>query len=193
MIRLKMILMLLAATTLGLTVPQDYQDFRRRGQDRYQDGFDPRNGVPVWENDKAFADDVFTFVRIRYSSYRRGYGWSTDYPDADLNLSYRLQELTAIKTDPHGRVLELTDPDLFEYPFIYLIEPGRLYFSEEEVLALRSYLLRGGFLMVDDFWGEDEWANFDARFVACFRTNRSRKFRWNTRYSTWCINWMKNR
>ncbi len=140
-----------------------------------------RNGVPGWEVDKEFAHDVFTFVRIRYSSgyggyeyggggYGRGRGrgfygrsggsWATDYPDSDLNFSYRLHQLTSLEVNPDGIVLELTDPELVNYPFIYLLEPGRLVFSEPEVEALRGYLLNGGFLMVDDFWGEAEWYNF---------------------------------
>jgi hypothetical protein len=123
-----------------------------------------RRGVPEWEMDPKFAKDVFTFVRIKYNSTGR-YGWrwekwETDYPDSDLNLSFRLQQLTSLKVDPAGKILELTDPELFHYPFIYMIEPGQLRFSEEEVVALRNYLLNGGFLMVDDFWGEREWNNF---------------------------------
>ncbi|OHB65608.1 MAG: transmembrane prediction [Planctomycetes bacterium RBG_13_62_9] len=128
--------------------------------------------------DKEFSQDVFTFVRIQYSSgyggrgygggrgySRRGYGrggggWATDYPDSDLNFSYRLHQLTAMEVNPDGLVLELTDPELVNYPFIYLLEPGALVFSDEEVEALRRYLLNGGFLMVDDFWGEAEWFNF---------------------------------
>ena len=121
-----------------------------------------RRGVPNWELDNEMPRDVFTFVRIRYSSSygRRGGGWRTDYPDADLNFSYRLQELTSLKVHPEGIILELTDPKLFDYPFIYIIEPGALQFSNEEVVALRKYLLNGGFLMVDDFWGGDEYENF---------------------------------
>ena len=57
-------------------------------------------------------------------------------------------------------MLELTDPKLFDYPFIYIIEPGALMFHTEEVVALRRYLLNGGFLMVDDFWGDDQYYNF---------------------------------
>ena len=68
--------------------------------------------------------------------------------------------MTSLKVDPQGKILELTDPALFDYPFIYLIEPGTLEFAEAEVESLRRYLLAGGFLMVDDFWGEAEWANF---------------------------------
>ncbi|MCA9223414.1 MAG: DUF4159 domain-containing protein [Planctomycetales bacterium] len=122
-----------------------------------------RNGVPEWENDADFKDDVFTFVRVRYTSYGggwRGGKWATDWPDSDLNFSFRLHELTSMEVDPHGKILDLTDPDLFNYPFLYLIEPGQMALTDEEVSALRHYLLNGGFLMVDDFWGEDEWLGF---------------------------------
>ncbi|MCI0357518.1 MAG: DUF4159 domain-containing protein [Planctomycetaceae bacterium] len=123
-----------------------------------------RGGVPAWKNDEQFKDDVFIFTRVRFQSYGgwggRGGKWSTDYPDADLNLSYRLQQLTTIESDPNGRVIELTDDTLFDYPLIYMVEPGHIYFEEEEVLALRKYCLSGGFLWVDDFWTEYEWDNF---------------------------------
>lgn len=121
-----------------------------------------RGGVPEWTNDEEFKEDVFTFVRVRYNSYGdwRGGKWATDYPDSDLNFSYRLHELTALEVDPHGKILELSDDAIFDYPFLYLIEPGRMYLEEQEVANLRRYLLNGGFMMVDDFWGEDEWDNF---------------------------------
>jgi hypothetical protein len=77
-----------------------------------------------------------------------------------LNFSLRLQQLTSLKVNPRPVVVELTDPELFDYPFVYMIEPGTLYVSDEEVKALRRYLLNGGFMMVDDFWGEYEWQNF---------------------------------
>lgn len=104
----------------------------------------------------------FTFVRIKYSGNIRGRQstWLVDYPGSDLNFSARFQEVTGIETDLKGKVLELTDPDLRQYPFIYIAEGGGILFSDEEVLSLRQYLLGGGFLMVDDFWGEDEWGNF---------------------------------
>src|ERR1700729_932722 len=56
-----------------------------------------RNGVPLWDVDPEFKNDVFTFVRIEYDSDRRPGSWLTDFPDADLNLSYRLQQLTSLK------------------------------------------------------------------------------------------------
>lgn len=141
------------------------QRFRSRYSNR--DYGNPRahaegEAPPPWKVDSELPKDIFTFVRIRYSSdyYRGGRGgWATDWPDAELNLSYRLQELTALKVHPDGVILELTDPKLFNHPFIYIVEPGGLAFSEAEVQALRRYLLKGGFLMVDDFWGEREWEN----------------------------------
>jgi hypothetical protein len=146
--------------TAGVTLAQ--RRWRRsRGGDWRSVG---RGGVETWEIDEDFPDDVFTFVRIKYdSSYGRGrWGgdWATDFRDSDLNFSLRLQQLTSLKVNPEPIVLELTDPKLFDYPFIYIVEPGRLTFYEDEVKALRRYLVNGGFLMVDDFWGDDEWNNF---------------------------------
>ncbi|RLS77232.1 MAG: DUF4159 domain-containing protein [Planctomycetota bacterium] len=158
--------MALAALCVSAVAMAQRGQFRGqfRGGGRYRnlqgaDGRVERNGVPDWKLDEKFKDDVFTFVRIRYRSTGR-WAWDTDYPDADLNFSYRLQQLTSLHTDPDGVIIELTDPRLFDYPFIYIIEPGYIYLEEDERQALRTYLLNGGFLMVDDFWGEDEWKGF---------------------------------
>lgn len=126
-----------------------------------------RAGIPEWEVPAAYKHDVFTFARIQYDSYsNRGYGWgrqrgrwAIDYPDAELNLAYRLQQMTSLKVNPDSAVVRLSEDNLANYPFLYMVEPGYLRFREEEVVALRNYLLNGGFLMVDDFWGEDEWQN----------------------------------
>lgn len=117
--------------------------------------------MPTWDVDQAFADDVFTFVRIKYTSFGGSWDrWQTDWPDSDLNFPFRLQQLTSLKVEPNSRILELTDPEIFRFPFLYMIEPGDLVFQEDEIVALRRYLYNGGFLMVDDFWGEEEWDNF---------------------------------
>jgi len=166
---------LIASTVLvamaGAVAVAQWGRGRRGGE-----GTDWRNGAPVWETSEKFKHDVFTFVRVKYSSYggRGGYGyggggkWATDYPDADLNFSYRLHQLTALETDPNGLILELTDPKLFDYPWIYLIEPGHMVLSDDEVKCLRRYLQNGGFLMVDDFWGTDEWEQFHSQIKRVF-------------------------
>ncbi len=122
-------------------------------------------GTPNWTNEGGFEKDVFTFVRIRRDraedcSPTAGHWW-TDFPDSDLNLSFRLQQVTSLKVDPDGRVLRLTDPAVFDYPWIYTVEPGGLLLRDEEVPILRKYLLNGGVLMVDDFWGEWQWNYFE--------------------------------
>jgi hypothetical protein len=122
-----------------------------------------RNGVPMWNLEEDFKHDIFTFVRIDYTSMsdHRGWDkWRTDWPNSDLNFSYRIQELTALQSHPEGIILRLTDDELFNYPFIYVIEPGHMSLTDPEIEALRRYLLNGGFMMVDDFWGEQEWDVF---------------------------------
>ena len=155
--RILTILVLLAVT--GAVVAQ----FDRRGRG-WRDPDDvtiyDRKGVPDWEVAPHMPHDVFTFVRVKYQGYYGRSKWRVDFPDSDLNFSYRLQELTSMEVDPDGKVLELTDPRLFDYPFIYMIEPGDIWLSPNEVEALRKYLLNGGFLMVDDFWGFDERDGF---------------------------------
>jgi hypothetical protein len=110
-------------------------------------------------------DGAFTFCRImfRNSPSGDGFGWFVDYPRADLNLSFRLSELTttSISKTAAGEinhvVIRLTDAELFRCPFIMMTEPGGAYFDEDEAARLREYLLKGGFLWADDFWGEYAW------------------------------------
>lgn len=92
-------------------------------------------------------------------------GWVIDYPDADLNLSHRLQQLTSMKVDPDARVLKLTNPDLPNYPFIYMEHIERMALRPPEVTALRQYLLAGGVLLVNDFWGALAWQNLQAEIA----------------------------
>jgi hypothetical protein len=163
---------LLIGTLLVVMLVTSVAIGQRRFRGRRRDWSLPmdRGGVPTWNIDPQFKRDTFTFVRIRYDSYGygRGGGWATDLPDSDLNFSLRLQQLTSLEVNPEPIYLELSDPRIFEYPFLYLIEPGRLHFHEPEIAALRKYLLNGGFLMVDDFWGEDEWENFRQQMERVF-------------------------
>jgi hypothetical protein len=136
--------------------------------------------VPMWTNHPGMAKDAFTFARVRYTRQTPSYGgkvwwkggfWYSDMPDSDLNLSWRLQQLTSLKTDPNGRVIDLTDKELKDYPFIYMVEPGLMTLEDDEVPALRNYLLSGGFLMADDFWGEAQWNNFQREIKRVFPEN----------------------
>ena len=163
MIRLVRFSLLLAALSLlvGLSlaqrggVPGQYGSARK----------DPRNGVPNWEVDENLPNDIFTFARVKYTSassrWRIGgtERWSIDWPDAELNLCYRLKEMTSLKVHPDGKVVELDSPELFDFPFIYIIEPGDMSLSYEDARQLRRYLLNGGFLMFDDFWGVRDYEN----------------------------------
>ncbi len=149
--------LLLGLSTSAIVAMQ--RGWGQRGGSRggYQ-GQDDRVGVPMWEHDANFNNDTFTFARVIYNSYGgRGYGrggWRTDYPDSDLNFSLRLQQLTSLKVNPTPVQLELTDPKVFDYPFLYMIEVGGMSLSEEEVQAMRKYCFNGGFIMIDDFWGD---------------------------------------
>jgi hypothetical protein len=136
--------------------------------------------LPEWKNPTGFEKDVFTFARIIFWSdparpverggFRGGFGfgrrgWVVDYPDADLNFSHRLQQLTSMKVDPDARVLKLTSPDLNGYPFIYMEHIERLALRPAEVTALRNYFASGGVLLVNDFWGELAWKNLQAEIA----------------------------
>jgi hypothetical protein len=124
-------------------------------------------GTPNWTNEPGFEDDVFTFARIIYKYDKTRVpsmmAWINDYPDSDLNLSFRLQQLTSMKVDPNGRTLKLTNADLFNYPFIYMVKAGRMELRDEEVPILRKYLASGGALMADDFWGDRDWSSFEGQ------------------------------
>lgn len=150
-------------TNFGVTdgsVPDDPRDFRRGGYG---------NDYPTWPVSKELPNDVFTFARIRYNSMSyggRGWGrgnrkWSTDYPDSDMNMSYRLQQLTSVQVNPNGAVVDIDPEQVRHYPFLYMIEVGDIDITDDEAKTLRDYMLNGGFIMVDDFWGTREWENFE--------------------------------
>lgn len=104
----------------------------------------------------------FTFLRLVFSgSGWMGEAWAVDYPKADLQFIYGLQKLTDFRfVSTENRALPILHPQLFEYPFVYAVEVGYMHLSDSEALQLREYLLRGGFLVVDDFHGAYEWRNF---------------------------------
>ena len=111
----------------------------------------------------------FTFCRLWYTQVRReagGLGWSTDYPRADQNLTRRLSELTMtpvtrwLDGEPGIAGVRATDLNLYQCPFLFASDAGTAGFDASEVEALREYFLKGGFLWVDDFWGNRAWSHF---------------------------------
>jgi hypothetical protein len=110
-------------------------------------------------------DGKFSFCRAAFRGNRfgDGGGWGVDYPRADINVSIRLSELTKtqVGVDPTGEpnhlVVRLTDQELFQCPFVMMTEVGSAFFDDTEAAQLRQYLLKGGFLWADDFWGSYAW------------------------------------
>jgi hypothetical protein len=156
---------LLAATTT----------FAQRGWGRgYGRG---EGGIPPRFAQTSDFDGSFQFCRMMYRqvrSHQRGLGWGTDYPDAEINFSIRLSELTKTRVsrtrdnEPNHFVVRPTDDGLYLCPFIIMSDPGSAGFDDMEVAALRSYLLKGGFLWVDDYWGPwawDDWSREIAKVL----------------------------
>jgi len=136
-------------------------------------GFGPRGYPAKFARADSFGRG-FNFCRAVYTSGRReagGQGWSTDYPDAELNFSIRLSELTKtrVSKDSHGTpdhlVVRLTDDALYQCPYLHMEDVGTAAFTEAEVRGLQAYLLKGGFLWVDDYWGTYAWQNWASQLA----------------------------
>jgi Domain of unknown function (DUF4159) len=120
-----------------------------------------------------FTNDVFTFARLKFNEdmgygYGRGRTWDDDTPEADLNLTYRLFEVTSMKVRPWLNYIDITTKDLPNYPFVYIAAAGQMELDDDQVKAMRSYLLNGGFIMADDFWGDDQWQHIYQQFKQIF-------------------------
>jgi hypothetical protein len=153
------------ATVIGLIVLAQapalaQRDFGGRGRRFF--GGDPNDFyVPPEFRGNTPYDGRFTFARIKYRGYERfmqeGPGWSHDYPRAEEHLMRIIREITAMRPFIEsekaigGNVLALDDPELMKYPVAYLSEPGGWHPNDTEVAGLRNYLLKGGFVIVDDF------------------------------------------
>ena len=139
---------------------QDYFQWQRSFQ---------RSNVPRFPTAESF-DGSFNFCRLFYQSVRREYGgqgWWTDYPAADVNFMIRLSELTKTRVsqdpeagEPNHLVVRADDPELFDCPFVIIEDAGTALFTDAEVRGLRAYLMKGGFLWSDDFWGSLAWENW---------------------------------
>lgn len=119
------------------------------------------------------APGEFQFVRLAYSGNRyagsnRGQAWRTDWPDAEHHFLRGVNRLTTVEAADDGLIMIPLDADIYDYPWIYAVEVGYWHLNEQEAARLRDYLLRGGFLMVDDFHGSFEWAMFKASMDRVF-------------------------
>jgi hypothetical protein len=145
-----------AAVLLALTLAAGVS-----AQDFFQFSRGPRRiRVPSPES----FDGTFNFCRLYFERVRTAYGgqgWWTDYPDADTNFMIRLAELTKTRVSrdrdgqPNHLVVRADNEALSECPFVTIEDAGTAEFSEAEVAGLRQYLLKGGFLWADDFWGTE--------------------------------------
>ena len=135
---------------LALALPVEAQ----RGGRRFGFGGLPRASTSVP------YDGRLVIVRLWYPYYP---GWSYDYPDMEENFTVILKDITSLRMHPDGsNIFRMDDADLMQFPIAYLSEPGYWYPSESEAQGLRTYLAKGGFLIVDDFHFEEEWRVFEA-------------------------------
>jgi hypothetical protein len=141
----------------------------------YGQGYRFREGsLPARYAPPQMPDGAFVVCRLAYRSVRvepMGIGWQTDYPYAEINLTTRLAELTKTRVSrdhdgqPNHFVVRLTDDALFNCPLTVASDVGSLGFRPEETERLRAYLLKGGFLWVDDFWGTLAWRQWSSEIA----------------------------
>ncbi len=115
----------------------------------------------------------FTFARLRYPSFGRDYwgwggSWAVDYPKADRQFLQGVRRLTRIHTRSVEEVVDLNSDEIYDWPWVYAVEVGHWNLTDEQAAKLRDYLLRGGFLMTDDFHGTYEWDVFMASMRRVF-------------------------
>lgn len=133
---------------------------------RAQWGWGREGSYPPRFPPAEFNDGAFVICKAMYTSVRReqgGIGWNTDYPDAARHLMIRSSELTSIRiskdaqNEPNFWVVRFTDEALFQCPVVLATDVGTIGLSEAEAEGLRKYVLKGGLLWVDDFWGTEAW------------------------------------
>ena len=135
-------------------------------------------GVDVPIDPAPAYDGRFTFARLKFQTAPGGYyfgglpAWAHGYISrgegqrAERNLVKILQSITNMNPHVDGtRVVDVSDPDLFQYPVVYATEPGYMMLSDKDAAALRDYIHKGGFVIFDDFRGND-WENFTTTMQA---------------------------
>lgn len=159
---------LLLAVSLSLVIPVAAQ--RRRFNEGALEAM-RQNRMPPIPEANFNSTGEFTFARAVYDSpgsqYNWWFGgaWRVDYPEADEHFITGIDEWvgTNLNVSPEPVHLRVTDDRLFDYPLTYIVEPGHMELTDEEAARVREYLLRGGFLFLDDFHGEYEWQHVQAQ------------------------------
>ena len=123
----------------------------------------------VLQSSDADLEHEFTFVRLKYrGKLTQLSNWEVDYPASDVNFIYQLQKQTTIDVAPTSKKIAVWSEELFDYPFAYILEVGSMRLSNADAANLREYLLRGGFIFVDDFHGGLEWNWFHTELKKIF-------------------------
>jgi len=145
----------------------------------YQGGYASYSG-------NARYDGRFTFVRVSYPDNFGGFGrgggprWAHDYPRGEEHFLKILGALTSVPlhVEEHN-IMSLSDPELFKFPVIYMCEPGTWTLTDSDAVALRAYLQKGGFMIIDDMrgpygsrYGSDQWPNLEYQFARVFPQGR---------------------
>src|ERR1700704_6903982 len=160
--RISIVLLLLGAGT-GLLAFQ-------RGGYQQDDEFGSARQARLEGYENGEARSEYSWSRLRYTAansyggygYGRWSSWSRDYPKADRQFLIALRRLTRIQARPTEQVVDLDSDDIFNYPWVYAVQAQTWTFTEPEAKRLREYLLKGGFIMVDDFHGATDWERFMA-------------------------------
>jgi hypothetical protein len=163
---LRLVAILALTLAAGVTVLAQRGGFGNLGFPGYRPSYTPN----------VRYDGQFVFVRMSYPTQGRGGRglppWAHDYPVGEEHFLKILTAVTNIRAHvENSSIMAFDDPEMFKFPVIYLVEPGFWWLSDAEVLALRAYLSKGGFLIVDDFpdWA---WANFDLQMSRVFPTGQ---------------------
>ena len=151
-----------ALHTVAVTAPAAPEIQRRQG------GFDPRALLDQRGAQNADGPHEFFFTRAIYNSGYRYGSWAIDYPKADRQFMMVVNRLINIDASERENAIRLDDPNLRRFPFLYALEVGGIALTPPEVEGLRDYLLAGGFLMIDDFWGSWQWATFEDQMRRVF-------------------------
>lgn len=125
----------------------------------------PQHEIPGNAHEFYFTRGIYSG---EFDDYDEGGRWAIDYPKADHQFLVALKRLSILDAYGSDNAIELTDPMLRRFPLLYAVEVGSMSLSEAEALALRSYLLAGGFLVIDDFWGSWAWEQFVSQMQLVF-------------------------